>query len=51
MTSTHQTMNNSKVSMEGGNLGNKKSNQLYNYHKNLQSKKQSLKASRQNEDK
>lgn len=48
--SVTQTLNNSKISSVEGNLGHKKSLELYNFHKNLQSKKESLQASRQSED-
>jgi hypothetical protein len=37
--SSLQTLNNSKISQNEGNLGSKKSLELYNYYKSLQSKK------------
>lgn len=48
--SVSQTLNNSKFSSIDGSLGQKKSFELYNYHRNLQSKKESLQASRQSDD-
>jgi hypothetical protein len=44
--SVTQTMFNSNISTSG--VGEKKSLELYNFYKNLQNKKESLKASRQN---
>lgn len=42
-------MHNSTVSNDTA-LGHKKSLELYNYHRNLQHKKESLRISRQNQD-
>jgi hypothetical protein len=40
----------SKMSMGEGSLGQKKSMELYNFHRELQNKKESLRVSRQSED-
>jgi hypothetical protein len=44
------SMHNSNISSAEGGLGHKKSLELYNYHRNLQSKKESLRISRQSQD-
>lgn len=44
------SMHNSTISSGEGGLGHKKSLELYNYHRNLQSKKESLRLSRQSQD-
>jgi hypothetical protein len=44
------SLHSSAISSSEGGLGHKKSLELYNYHRNLQNKKESLRLSRQNDD-
>ena len=50
LSSMQQTLKNSGVSNFDSKLGEKKSFELYNYYKSLQSKKESLRVSRQVDD-